>query len=99
MRDLLPHLFQVATGVGLVIFLVTALKAGEAKKTVWGRLFLFALLLMALGFLIISTGAGQSSLGRAAPMLIFGGVAWLGAAVLTAAGVFVLSRDRSKEAG
>ena len=92
LRDMLPAIFQLATGLGFLIFLGTAILASAAKTTTWGRLLLVALLLVPLGFLFMSQGVGQSTLGRAAPMLVAGGVAFLIAAVLTAAGVLVLAR-------
>ena len=58
LRDMLPAIFQLATGLGFLIFLGTAILASAAKTTTWGRLLLVALLLVPLGFLhATSTGA------------------------------------------
>jgi len=96
MRDMLPAIFQLATGLGFIVFLVTALMAPGARTQTWGRLFLFGLLLVPLGFLLMSRGVAGSSLGSAAPMLVAGGVALLAAAILVAAGVVVVARSATR---
>lgn len=93
MRDMLPAIFQLATGLGFIVFLVTALMAPGARTQTWGRLFLFGLLLVPLGFLLMSYAVGSTSLGAAGPLLVGGGAILLGAAVLVAAGVLVVARS------
>ncbi|MCB1502433.1 MAG: hypothetical protein KDK07_22075 [Bauldia sp.] len=95
LRDMLPSIFQLATGLGFIIFLVTALMAPGARAQAWGRLFLFGLLLVPLGFLLMSRGTAGSSLGSAAPMLVAGAVALVASAVLVAIGVFVVARSNT----
>jgi hypothetical protein len=93
MRDLLPPIFQIATGLTFLCCLVVFLGARRAIRRPSGRAQGFGLLLGALGFLFLSWGTAEPTLGEAAAMILAGGAAFLAALLLVAIGLAMAARQ------
>jgi len=92
MRELLPPLFQILTGVGFFLVLVVGLGARKAIRNPAGRLTAFALLPLAAGAFCLSRATGASSIGAGGEMFIAAGGCMLVAGVLIALGLLVEAR-------
>jgi len=94
MRDLLPPLFQIATGLGTLIFLGATFFVRRVNGPMWARLQLVGLLTMPFGFYMFSEGVAQSTLGRAGNMLAIGGGVMLLGSVFIAVGLVLALRQK-----
>jgi len=88
-RDLLPPLLHLGTGLGLVIFGFAAFRLGAERGLLWVRLQLVGLLIIPFALQVMAQGAAQSTLGRAAPTLAIGAGLVLLAALFVAGGMLV----------
>jgi hypothetical protein len=93
MRDMLPPLFQIGTGLSFALLLVIGLLARKAIGDLAGRLTAFGVLAVALGFFLLSEATDSTSLGAGADMFIAAGAAFFLAAVLVTAGLFIRARS------
>jgi hypothetical protein len=93
MRDMLPPLFQIATGLGFALMLVIGLLARKAISSLAGRLQAFGVLGIALGLFLLSRATGATSIGAGAEMFIAAGAAFFLAAVLVTAGLLIRARS------
>ncbi|MGE0845178.1 MAG: hypothetical protein AB7L41_02855 [Flavobacteriaceae bacterium] len=92
MRDLMPPLFQLLTGLGFIVFLVVNLKTRKHLTDTPSKLFGFAMVLVAAGLFCMSAGTGAHSLGNAGPMLITAGAAFFLSSLFVGAGLVLLAR-------
>ena len=93
MRDMLPPLFQIATGLSFALVLVIGLMARKAIANLAGRLTAFAVVAVAAGFFFLSEATGATSIGAGGDMFIAAGVAFFLAAVLVTVGLFIRARS------
>ena len=63
-RDLMPPLFQLMTGLGFMAFLAVNLMVRKTLTAAAYRVMSLAMVLVPAGILCLSFGTGQSSLGR-----------------------------------
>ena len=98
MRDYLPPLFQLGAGVGFLLFLVVNLMTRAALRDLPSKLFGGAMVLIAFGFVLVSQGVDESSLGAAAPMLISAGGVFLLASILIGVGLITAARKTASAA-
>lgn len=92
MSELATALFYLAAGLGFALFLVTWFLARQAMRPLAGRLYGLAMIAVPAGFVMLANATQASGLNSAATHLIAGGVCFLVAAVLVAAGLFLSSR-------
>lgn len=93
MRDLLPPLFQIATGLSFALVLVIGLAARKAIQNLPGRLTAFGVVAVALGFFLLSQATDATSIGAGGQLFIAAGAAFFLAAVLVTAGLFIRARS------
>ena len=89
MRDMLPPIFQILTGLSFMSILVISLFARQGFKPLTGRLTGAAILLCAVGFLLLSRATGSSTIGSGGTMFIAAGGAFFLAVLVLAATVFI----------
>jgi hypothetical protein len=92
-RDYLPPLFQLGAGIGFFLFLIVNLMTRAALRDLPSKLFGGAMVLIPVGFVLVSQGVDESSLGAAAPMLISAGSVFLLASVLVGIGLIKAARN------
>lgn len=93
MRDMLPPIFQIATGLSFALMLVIGLLARKAILTLAGKLQAFGVLAIALGFFLLSRATGSASIGAGGEMFLAAGAAFFLAAVLVTAGLLIRARS------
>ena len=93
MRDMLPPIFQILTGLSFAALFVIGIVARPALKPITGRLTGGAILLSALGFFLLSRATGATSIGAGAELFIGAGASFFTAVVLLAASIFIKSRS------
>ena len=98
MRDMLPPIFQILTGLGFAGLLVIGLLARAALKPLAGRLTAFAALLTTLGLFLMSRATDATSLGAGAELFIGAGASFFGSIVLVAIAMVIASRARGNAA-
>lgn len=96
MRDMLPPLFQIATGLGFMLVLVLGTLGRKAIQSPGGRIIGFALIALALGSFCLSRATAASSIGAGGEMFIAAGACILLAGVLIVAGLFVQARSAAQ---
>ena len=89
MRDMLPPIFQILTGLSFMSILVISLFARRGFKPLTGRLTGAAILCCAVGFLLLSRATGSTSIGAGAEMFMAAGAAFFLAVLVLAATVFI----------
>ena len=95
MSGLATALFYLAAGLGFALFLVTWFLARNAMRGVTGRLYGFAMVVVPAGFVMLANATQASSLNSASTHLIAGGVCFLVAVILVAAGLFLTARGEA----
>lgn len=93
MRDMLPPLFQIATGLSFGLILVIGLLARKAISTFAGRPQAFGVLAVALGFFLLSRATGATSIGAGGELFLAAGAAFFLAAVLVTGGLLIPARS------
>ncbi len=92
MREFLPPLFQIATGLSFALILLVGTMARKSIQTLAGRASAFALIAIALGFFLLSQ-ATAGSMNGGAELFIAAGAAFLVAAALLAASHIIRARS------
>jgi hypothetical protein len=93
MRDMLPPIFQILTGLTFFGILIIGVFARAALKPLWGRLAAFSVVAGALGFFCLSQATGATSLGAGAEMFLAAGASFFAGALLVVAALFMRSRE------
>jgi hypothetical protein len=93
MRDMLPPLFQIFTGLGFLLVLLVGTLCRPAIQTLSGRLIAFALLALPVASFCFSRATAATSIGAGSEMFIAGGACILVAGLLIVAGLFVQMRS------
>ena len=91
-RDLMPPLFQLMTGLGFMAFLAVNLMVRKTLTAAAYRVMSLAMVLVPAGILCLSFGTGQSSLGKAGPMIIASGALCFLASLSVGAGLLMAAR-------
>jgi hypothetical protein len=92
MREFLPPLFQIATGLSFALVLVLGTLGRKAISDWSGRITGFGIVAVALGFFLLSQ-ATEGSISAGAELFIAAGAAFFLAAVLVTAGLFIRARS------
>lgn len=92
MRDMLPPIFQILTGLSFASLLVIGLFARTGLRPVTGRLTGVAILLCALGFFLLSRATGSTSIGAGGELFVGAGVSFFVAVLALAVAVFIKAR-------
>ncbi len=92
MRELVPPLFQILTGLAFFCVLAVGVFARPALRWVWGRLIAFSLVCSAAGFYFISAATGPGSASASGNMFIAGGAALTAGVLLITVGLFMAMR-------
>jgi hypothetical protein len=90
---MLPPLFQIATGLSFLLVLLIGTMARKAIRALEGRLTAFGVLAVAGGFFLLSQATASTSIGAGGELFIAAGAAFLLAAVLVTAGLFIRARS------
>lgn len=93
MRDMLPPIFQILTGLSFASLFAIGVFARAGLKPVTGRLTAAAILLCALGFFLMSRATGSTSIGAGGELFISAGAAIFLAVLMLAAAVFIKARS------
>ena len=89
MRDMLPPLFQILTGLIFFIVLVVGTVGRPAIRSLSGRLTAFSLIALAVSAFALSRATAATSLGAGAQMFMVAGGGVLVAGLLVAGGLLV----------
>lgn len=92
----LPPTFQILTGLTFAALLLIRFMATPMLRPLWGKLFAFAVLVMALGFFLMSVGTAKTSFSGAAESLTLAGASFFLAVVLVAVAFIIGSRSLAK---
>ncbi|RUT34618.1 hypothetical protein EMQ25_01240 [Arsenicitalea aurantiaca] len=92
MREMLPPLFSIATGLGFLMVLLVGTLARPAIRTAAGRLVAFGLLAVTGACFFLMQGTGASSIGAGGDMFLMAGACLFVAATLITAGLFMQAR-------
>lgn len=84
MREYLPHIFHLFFAVSCLVFVLAASRWRNRLYALNGHFFLVTLALFPLAFFFLSWGLRETSLGKAAPMLVAGGAVLVVALALQA---------------
>ena len=95
MSELATALFYLAAGLGFALFLITWFLARNAMRPLAGRLYGLAMIAVPAGFVMLANATQATGLNSASTHLIAGGVCFLVAAVLVAAGLFLTARGEA----
>jgi hypothetical protein len=93
MRDMLPPLFQIGTGLAFLLVLMVGLGARQAIKRIGMRLMALSLLGVAAGMFFLSEATDATSIGAGGSMFVAAGVAFLISGVLVAIGLTIEARS------
>jgi hypothetical protein len=91
-RDYLPPIFDILTGLGFLLVLVVGVFARAALKPLYGRLIALSLAAFAFGFQMLSQATGATSIGAGGELFLIAGASFFLGALLVTAGLFLLAR-------
>lgn len=97
MREILPPLFQIFTGLGFFLLLLVGTAARPAIKGVSGKLIAFSLLAMTMASFVFSRATAATSIGAGAELFMTGGGLVLLAGALVTAGLFMQARSGARD--
>jgi len=89
---ILSPLFQILAGLSFATILAVRFLAPAALKPLWGRVAAFALILIALGNLLLSFAA-RGTLSRNAELFALGGASFFAAAILIFVALLIAARQ------
>jgi hypothetical protein len=90
--ELLPALFQIATGLSFALVLVIGTLARKSIRDWTGRLAAFGVVAVALGFFLLSRATG-GTMSAGAELIAAAGAAFFAAALLVAASLIIRARS------
>jgi hypothetical protein len=93
MRDMLPPIFQILTGLSFLGILLVGVFARAALKPLWGRLAAFSMVTAAFGFFCLSRATDATSIGAGGELFLAGGASFFVGVLLVVVALFLRSRE------
>jgi hypothetical protein len=93
MREFLPPLFDILTGLAFLLILLVGVFARRAFKPLHGRLMALSLVAFVIGFQLLGKATGATSIGAGGNLFAAAGAAFFVGALLVTVGLFLAARD------